>query len=242
MRYVLLTSTLLFCIPNVQAADKVTADKIIKNAVKAIGGKKAIEKSKVSQAKDSGTYYGMGDGIPYEGVYSYQLPDKSRMEIMNVFTIVVNGDKGWTSMMGETKEMSKKMIEAQRKELHVQGVSLLLPFINRKGYKFTSLGNIKVNGVDTVGLKVSKEGQDDVTLYFDVKTFLLTKMSYTAYPQENEFKAVAHDVYFSAHKKFDGVMVATKAELKQDGKRFLEMKITEWKAMPKLDPKTFSKP
>lgn len=241
-RFVLLASALFWCAADAHAGEKLKPNQIIKKAVKAVGGKSAIEKSKSSLWKDKGTYYGTGQALPYDGVYSFQLPDKMRMEIKGIFTVVLNGNKGWTSTMGVTKPLEKKVLAVQLKDMHTHAVVSLVPFVNRKGYKFKLLGNVKVKGANTVGLLVSKKGFDDVKLYFDAKTFLLAKVSHKTINTDMNFKEVTEDSYYSDYKKIAGVMVATKIVLNQDGKRLLEMNITDFQPMPQFDAKTFSKP
>lgn len=242
IRFAWVTTILLLCSAGLVAGEKLQPNEIIQKAVKAVGGKSAIAKMKATYSEDNGIYYGMGEGLPYKGVYSFQLPDKMRMEIKGVFTIVLNGKKGWTSMMGETKAMPEKVLAVQQKDMKTHAVVALLPFINKKGFKFTPLGNVKIKGADSIGLKVTKKGYDDVKLYFDAKNFLLNKASYKSINAEQNFKEVTSDVYYSAYKKFNGMTVATKVELQLDGKRFLAMNITEFRAVPMFDAKTFNKP
>jgi hypothetical protein len=50
------------------------------------------------------------------------------------------------------------------------------------------------------------------------------------------------ETIFSDYKELDGVKIATKLEAKRDGQTFQEMTVTEFKALDKVDPKTFAEP
>ena len=73
---------------------------VVNKAIKAAGGEKALTKHQAATWTEKGTYYGMGDGLPFTGKYAMQLPDKFRMEVEGVFTLVINGKKGWIHAKG----------------------------------------------------------------------------------------------------------------------------------------------
>src|SRR5437870_10054726 len=60
---------------------------IITKALKAGGGEAKLAKFDSTIMKEKGTYYGMGDGLPYTSVIHMQRPDKFKMEIVGVFTM-----------------------------------------------------------------------------------------------------------------------------------------------------------
>src|SRR5262245_57605941 len=101
-----------------QADDQAEARAIIDKAIQAAGGEAKLDKFRAHTWKEKGTYYGMGDGIPYTGSYAVQWPGQFRMEIEGYFTMVLNNDKGWMKMPGgDTLEMSKEQL-AEHKENH----------------------------------------------------------------------------------------------------------------------------
>src|SRR5260370_29445128 len=79
---------------------------IVAQAIKAMGGEKNLATHNAATWTEKGTYYGMGEGLPFTGKYQVQMPDKFRMEIEGVFTIVFSGDKGWIHSGGDTKAMT----------------------------------------------------------------------------------------------------------------------------------------
>src|SRR2546427_242862 len=73
---------------------------IVTRAIQAAGGEAKLAKFQAFTWKEKGTYYGMGEGLPYTGVYAINRPSQFRMEIEGVFIVVVNGDKGWVQAGG----------------------------------------------------------------------------------------------------------------------------------------------
>src|SRR2546428_8816628 len=52
------------------ADDQADARAIVAKAIKAVGGEQKLEKFKAQTWREVGTYYGMGDGLPYTGNYA----------------------------------------------------------------------------------------------------------------------------------------------------------------------------
>ena len=89
----LLALGLLIATPTFADEADVRARKIIDRAIKAIGGKKALNKTRVMLMEEAGTYYGMGQGVPYTGRYYMAMPNRTRFEIQNAFLIIRDGKK-----------------------------------------------------------------------------------------------------------------------------------------------------
>ena len=120
------------------ADDKEEARATIDRAIKATGGEGKLVKLKAMTWKEKGTFYGMGDGVAYTGNYAIQLPNQFRMEIENVFIIVVDGDKGWTQMGGNTTEMTKDQLAEQKESMYASSVRHLTPLTD-KAFTLTPL-------------------------------------------------------------------------------------------------------
>ena len=66
-RMALMSTLALLLVPPLHAADDAaTAQKLINRAIKVMGGKKALRKTVNTIIEDKGTYFGMGEGVPYE--------------------------------------------------------------------------------------------------------------------------------------------------------------------------------
>lgn len=218
-------------------ADKARA--VIDKGIKVLGGADNLAKFNVHTWKEKGTYYGMGDGLPYTGVYAIQWPDQFRMEIENVFIVVLNGDKGWIKAQGEVKEMSAKEI-AEQKENHYGGwVTTLLP-LKDKAYKLALIDEIMVDKRPAVGVKVSHKDHRDVKVYFDKETGLRVKAELRVHDESG--KEVTQEMFYRDYKEIEGAKVPMKIEIKRDGKRFVEAENLDVKPAGKLEAKVFEKP
>jgi len=231
----------LVAVHSVGADDQKGARAVIDKAIKAQGGADKLAKYKGSTWSEKGTYYGMGDGLPYTGTYAVLWPDKMRMDIENAFVMVLNGDKGWVQMNGETKEMTKEQLAAEKEERYAGWVTTLVP-LKDKGFTLTPVGDAKVEGDAATGVKVSHKGHGDVTLFFSKKSGLLVKSEHRAKDMQNGGKEVNQEAFYSDYKNVSGVQVPMKVVLKRDGKPFVDEESSDVKLATALDDKLFGKP
>jgi len=236
--------TLFFVLP-LMGLGRVCADDqakdIIAKAIKAAGGEDSLAKHNIVTFKETGIYYGMGDGIPYSGKYAIQRPDKFRMEIEGVFTLVSNGDKGWMSNMGQTNEMNKEQLAEQKNSHHASNVATLLP-LKDKEYSLTTLGESKLGDKAAVGVRVSRKGYRDVELFFDKNSNLLLKSKWQAKAEELGGQEVTQEAFYQNHKDVDGAKIPMKIAIMRDGKKYVEADVSDYKVEAKLDDALFGKP
>jgi hypothetical protein len=221
--------------------DSKEARAVLEKSIKAVGGEKALAKHKAANLKEKGTYYGMGEGIPYTGSYAYQYPAQFRMEIESVFIIVFDTDKGWVSGGGEVKEMTKEQVAVQKGEQQVRYMSSLVP-LRDKAFTLTLLPDAKVDKQDARVVKATRKDWPEMKLYFDKATDYVIKIEYKTVAEDLGNKEVTMDVVMSDFKDVDGVKIGHKRLVNRDGKRFVEAEITEYVAVGKLDAKTFGRP
>lgn len=224
-----------------RADEQADAMKIIDKAIQASGGAELLAKNKAQTWKEKGTYYGMGNGLPYTGTVAVDLPGKMRMDVEGVFTIVLNGDEGWIKSGGMTKPMTKDQLAEEKEELHAGWETTLLP-LKSKEYQLSVLGDSKVDNQAVVGVKVTSKGHRDVKLYFDKKTGLLAKGEWTVKADEQGGKEVNQESLYQNYKDISGLKIPTKIVIKRDGKLFVESDVSDFKSSAKLDPKEFAKP
>lgn len=222
-------------------ADEAKVRQIVDKALKAAGGADKLAKFPCATFKEKGTYYGQGQGLPYEGVYAVQLPDRFSMEIQGVFKLVVNGKQGWTKTGDATKEMTAEELDVSKGNLYHGWVASLVP-LKDKEYKLSEFGADTINGRPAVGVNVNREGRHTVTLLFDKETGLLLKSSTTVRSPENGNKEVVEELFFSEYKEIEGIPTPTKMLINRDGKKFVESEVSEHKLLEKLDDSVFAKP
>src|SRR5262249_54866995 len=98
-----------------------------------------LAKNKAHTWNETGTFYGMGEGLPFKAAYASQLPDQFKMAVENVFTIVLDGNKGWVNDNG----MSAEQIAELKENNYAGWVSTLLP-LKDKAFTLTAIEDIKI--------------------------------------------------------------------------------------------------
>src|ERR1043166_5554028 len=238
-----LCATLAFTVCLTWAGFAVSGDDdaraIINKAIKAGGGEKKLAAFESTIMKEKGTYYGMGDGHAYTSVIHMKRPDKMKMEIVGVFTLCVDGEKGWTKSDKGVTDMGKDEIASQQIGQKAGWIMSLLP-LKEKEYTVKVEGKAKVNDMDTTIVQVSRKDYPTVSLYFDSKTDHLVKSKFKTMSSEQK-KEVTAEFYFSEFKAVDGATMPHRMVLKHDDKLYVEADVTEMKAA-KLDDKVFAKP
>src|SRR5262245_7999818 len=91
-----------------------------------------------------------------EGVYYIQYPDRFRMEILNVFTMVVSGDKGWMEQGGDATPMEKEQLANAIQDQRARWISSLLP-LKDKAFKLSKIESVEVDKKPALGVKVTRK-------------------------------------------------------------------------------------
>lgn len=226
-----------------QADDADQARTIVDKAIKAVGGAEKIAKFKSHTWKNKGTWYGMGDGVPYTASYAVSWPDKFRFEVEGGFmTYVIDGDKGWVQAMGgETHEFTKEEMADQKEVLNHGWVTTLTP-LKDKAFQLSLLGEAKVVDKPAVGVKVSHKDHKDVSLYFDKDSGLLVKSVNKIKAPEEGNKEVTQETLYDNYQQIEGTWIAMKVTQFRDGKKYAEGENFDLKLVDNHDDKTFSKP
>jgi hypothetical protein len=219
---------------------------IVDKAIQAHGGAKKLEAVKAVQIKGKGKIY-----QPMEAAFTAELssqpPDKTKLSVdievnnMNfAFVQVFDGKKGWQGITGMIKELDADEVKEAKEQAHVGEVEGLV-VLKDKSYKLSALGETKVGDNDTVGVQVTKKGKRDVNLFFDKKTHLLLKAEYRALdPNKQE---VTQEKLFLNYKDVGGMKAPGRLVINNDGKKFLEIDITETNMMETpFDASVFAKP
>jgi hypothetical protein len=223
---------------------------IIDQALKAQGGEALAQSTKGIYAKGKGTIHIMGMDLEFTLETFNNPPSQNKAIIqlnvmnMNIEVVnVVNGDKGWASAAGQTKDLDAEEIKAAKEQIYVESVTSLFPLKEKdKGFQLSPLGESKVGDTAVVGVQVAKKEQRDVNLYFDKKTYRLVKAEYRALDPFTK-QEVTQEKYFSDFKELiPGMKSASKIAIKNDGNPFLEIELTEMRSVERHDASVFAKP
>src|SRR5262249_42655075 len=152
----------------------------------------------------------------------------------------VNGNKGWTQVMGTTQELDKDAMAEAKENFYAERVKNLAP-LTGKGFKLEPLGEAKVGKREAVGVKVSHKGHRDVNLYFDKKTGLLLKAERRAKDPMAGTEFTQADLY-DDYKEVEGIQHARKLTILRDDKKFVTGVLSDYKPLEKLDNDVFAKP
>lgn len=227
---------------NSQAADKKpNPRKIISKGIKFLGGAKKLKKYKGATFSDKGIYYGMGEGLPYTGKHAVEYPDKVRMEIVGIFTTVINGNKGWNKVGGKVSELPKAAVELKQKGLYFDNLTRLYPLRGKK-FKLAFDGRAKVAGKNAVIVKVESKGHRAARLFFDSETGALVKTEWKAPMERMPDKLAKFETFYSDYKTAGEIKYASKIRVLRDGKKFLEATLADYKPAESVDAKLFAKP
>jgi hypothetical protein len=179
--------------------------------------------------------------MPYRGSFAVQWPDRLRMEIEGVFTIVLNGDRGWVRTQGMTRDMTREELTEEKHQHYGGWVATLLP-LKDKAFQLDIVGEPAVEGKSAVEIKVTREGQREIRLFFDKESGLLVKVSYPVKANSLGGKVVEQVTMFHDYREVEGAQVPRKVTMYRDGKLFVAAENDELKAAPKLDARAFERP
>jgi hypothetical protein len=220
----------------------------IRKAIEAHGGEAALKKYPASITKFKGMIEVMGMMHEITGETSVARPDRLKVDSMMTFNNmpfqfiqVLNGKKLWISLLGKTQEVKdEKIINQARDTLAVEGGSGFLNLLD-KAYELNSLGDVKVKDKAAVGIRVSRKGAQDISLFFDKKTNLLikTEMRSIDAMSGGEF---TQEKFFEDYKDVSGVKTPGRLIIHKDGNLFMNLELTETQHLEKLDDTNFAMP
>ncbi len=107
--------------------------------------------------------------------------------------------------------------------------------------KFAALGEIQVKGKPALGVRVSREGKKDISLYFDKATGLMAK----AEMRKRDIMSgqeVTEERFVLEYQNLADRKVAKKVEVQRDGKPLLEAEVVDVQVVEKLDDSEFAQP
>jgi hypothetical protein len=220
---------------------------LLARAIKAHGGDKALAGLATLQRLGKGKVYAHLNA-PFTAVLLYQLPHRSKIALdvdykgkTHAYIEVLDGKKGWVkNFTGKTNPMDDQALTEAQQMLTVER-AIGLVALQDSSYKLSAVGASKVGDRDAVGLRVEKKGCRDVNLFFDKETHLLLKAEYRALDLDKQ--EVTQEKFFSDYQTLSsGAKVPGKMVLKNDGKNFVEIEITETTPVERHDDGAFVQP
>lgn len=237
---------LLLGAPN-QAAPEQEARAIIQKAIQALGGEGPVAKLQCVRMKAQGSLEIEGNQGTFTLEFVIHNPGRVKMDMditsgnakINLIR-VRNRDHGWETINGQAVEPKPRQTTEIQAWGHLFEVRGLLPLLKDKAYTLSPLGEIQVNGRPAIGVKVTAKGQTDIDLYFDKASMLLVKsVRWSLTPTAKE---VTLETLYSDYKESDGLKQPMKHQLRHDGRKFIDMEVTEIRFVDKIDAEEFAKP
>jgi hypothetical protein len=231
-----------------RADDQAEALKIVGAAMKAAGGAAKLAKLDTLVLKGKGAVHNNAKEAPFSGEGTLRGPDRFRLDldvslgdepVKIVFAL--DGDKGWRKINDRVIDTPRAVIPLIKAGLDAFRMAQMLAPLEDKGVKLSPLGEIKIEGRAAEGIKIVRKGRPDMDLYFDKQTHLpVTCALHLKEPEDDQ--ELKYEWSFSGHKEMAGVQHPSKLVLSRDGKKLLELEISEVKPEEKVDDGVFAKP
>jgi hypothetical protein len=226
-------------------ADEAAA--IIDKAIKAHFPKGIDAKNKGLRTKSKGTLHVMGLDLEYTQEFCAQVPTKFK-EVMDMVvmgqpvnvTTVYNGKEGWIKSNNMDVTVTDEILTELKEAAYGMGLMQGL-FLKDKDLKYSLLGEIEINGKPALGVKISKEGHKDISLYFDKTTGLMAKLEMRRRDLMSG-QEVTEERFITEYQVVKDRKVAKKVEVKRDGKPLIEAEVTEVQILEKVEDSEFVKP
>lgn len=220
---------------------------MLDRAVKAMGGPKLLAMKALS-GTSRGTLEALGNKNPVTNEWTVQGIDQFKWvtevklnDNPAAITVILNRDKSWVKGNNAeagalTKEQSRALAQG------FAGLRLaesLLP-LTGKEWKLSSLGELKLDDKDAVGIKAARKGLPELDLYFDKATYLPMKAEMRITEQGG--LDIPYVAKFGSYKKVEGRQYFTKLTVLREDKVVLEMERGDIKAKDQVDDEMFAKP
>ena len=198
-----------------------TAEKIIDNYLKAIGGKDALQKINSYSAIVSMNMMGQKLSGTMKKMVPYSTSMELKMGNMTAFKMVFDGTKGYQAQMGQQAPLGEEEIKTQKDE---KGVFPQLHYAEAP-YKISLDGTAKVNGEDSYKIKVVKPSGSIGHEFYSIKTGYLVKQISTLKVQGQEME---QSVEFGDYKDIGGILTPTSITQNAAGQE-MPMKLSDIK-------------
>lgn len=231
----------VLCCTTVRADEQADLRAIVDKAIETHGGEAKLTKLPAETWKESGVYHGGGNAFPYDGTVWVHYPSRMKMQIENVYTFAVDGDRAWFMAGGNTNDLPKERLDEQKEVMYADWIATLVP-LKGKEFKLAALGESTVENKPAVGIRVSSKDHRDVSLFFDKGSGLLVKAATMVKSREQGDQEVTQEKIFLEYADVQGTKTLLKHVTKRDGKLYLESTHAEVKRLEKLDDGLFAKP
>lgn len=235
-KVIFVLSTLLFSEMLIQAQ---SPDAIISTYIKAIGGKKTINKINSLYTESSADIMGMEAVIKTTVLNGKGY--KTDVEVMGaVITTCFTDQGGWTinPMTGAStaETMAEEIYNEGKNQIYIGG-----PFTiyKEQGYAAELLGNENVKGAAASKVKLTAPWGISTVYFFDASTGYLVK---SVSESEAQGQVVETVVLYSDYKPVEGMLMPHTLDIDSGGMVQFTATTTKVEANKTVDPSVFAKP
>ena len=196
----LITLAVLFVFALPGHAEDQEAEQILSQAMNAAGGQRNLERLKgPTMWMERGTFYGMGDGVPYVRQYASKWPNWYRQEVENAFAITASGEDAWVTSPNGVQRLEGAQLAEQMKQVQAAWAGRLFP-LKDKAYSLRKIDGITVNGKPTVGIEATHSKHGAIKFYFDRETHLVSKIEQMVISPQHGPEPVLSEIYLVLHR------------------------------------------
>lgn len=218
------------------------AEANFRKAIRAAGGERRFNTIKApTMWMEKGTYHAIGKDVPFVAQYASYWPKRwYRQLVEGQVATGVAGEQVTLFNRGSTKgrKLSGPRLESAMHQIRIARAQLIYPLME-DDYRLANIPGLDVEGRPTVGIKAVHSSGSEILLYFDRRTFLLTKTEAEVKATQLNGKRVKVETFLSDHKPFGGAKLPSKYRTFFDGKLFLESERVAVKSHATIDPAWF---
>jgi len=231
-----------------RADDSKDAKAILDKAISALGGEEKLAAVKTATWKSKGKISIGGNDSDFTAQSTAQGLDRYRGEFEGDFggnkvsgVTVVNGDKGWRKFADNNMELDKEGVASEKlRSIYLQVIPITILPLKGNDFKVETAGEEKVGDKPALAVKATGPDGKDFKIFFDKESGLPVKLTAKVVGFMGE--EFTQDTSLGGYKDFAGIKKATKIVYNRDGEKFMDIEVTEFKVVDKVDPKTFDKP
>ncbi len=230
------------------SADEKDVQAILDKAIQALGGEDKLTKILAAAWKGKGKMI-IGDNQEHEFTSQTiaQGLDRFRSEVQveGVFgrqlqmLAVLNRDKVWLSVGGMALRPDHA-IAGTKRSAYLALIPVTVVPLRGPGFKVQAAGEEQVEGEPALVMKVTCPDGSDMAISFNKNSGRPVKVAGKVFALDD--REVMQETTYGVYKNFGGIQVATRVEVKIDGKPYRRQELTEFKIPDKVEPSTFSTP
>jgi hypothetical protein len=222
------------------------AKQILAQALSAQGGS-LRDRDRASTWSEVGEFLLMGQAIKFNAQWYFASRGLWRLDFEAVdsplrLRVVVNGDRGWHLVGGKVEELHGARWAATRQQGYLMEVLSLYPLLEKPTVRLTLLAEKEVAGKLCLGVRVAHDDFEDVVLWCDKTSQLLSACETTVLNDLAAWEKVKEERHFLEWKQEGGRRVCTRLKVFRDGQLLLDLRRSDHRRHEQLPANLFTEP